>query len=136
MLPNNIFCVLIYTINTQVKVDFFSSSLWRRLQDTVHKRLILAAATLPVLQVPLHAFYLLVPHLTTLLEVALTAEPSRDVQSRSTRKGLGSKLKSVAGAADAVERAWVDVLDLCSGRLGPSLASVVVLPAVLNTLTG
>lgn len=130
MLPNNIFCVLIYTINTQVKVDFFSSSLWRRLQDTVHKRLILAAATLPVLQVPLHAFYLLVPHLTTLLEVALTAEPSRDVQSRSTRKGLGSK------PADAVERAWVDVLDLCSGRLGPSLASVVVLPAVLNTLTG
>lgn len=130
MLPNNIFCVLIYTINTQVKVNFFSSSLWRRPQDTVHKRLILAAATLPVLQVPLHAFYLLVPHLTTLLEVALTAEPSREVQSRSTRKGLGSK------PADAVERAWVDVLDLCSGRLGPSLASVVVLPAVLNTLTG
>lgn len=84
------------------------------------------------MQVPLHAFYLLVPHLTTLLEVALTAEPPREVQSRSTREGLGSKAQS----AEAVERAWVDVLDLCSGRLGPSVASVVVLPAALNTLTG
>lgn len=59
----------------------------------------------------------------------------REVQSRSTRE-LVSKAQSVAGAAEAVERAWVDVLDLCSVRLGPSLASVVVLPAALKTLTG
>ncbi|CAN0007543.1 unnamed protein product, partial [Ectocarpus sp. 12 AP-2014] len=36
-------------------------------EETPHKRLVLAAATLPVLQVPIHAFSLAVPHLVSLL---------------------------------------------------------------------
>lgn len=64
-------------------------------QVTVQKRLVLAAATLPVLQVPLHAFSLVVPHLVALLE-SLSPTPEE-----GGRRRKGPRLQARTAAATA-----------------------------------
>lgn len=167
-------------------------------QETARKRIILAAAALPVLQVPLHAFSLVVPHLVPLLEGLPFADPTRSragadtgrrgkidsaseerdraraaLRRRSqeecgpyrklTVSGVLSTATTVPSMAcpesesvvtgsitnDSVAdldtaalegesakhlHAWVAVVDMCTARLGPSLASEVLLPVVLRTL--
>lgn len=190
-----------------------------RAQETAQKRLVLAAAALPVLQVPLHAFSLVVPYLVALLEAfspkakefgmrkqrntsndteeregratatkadkngALLRQERGGVETRreggrqrpdqieaptnstglptpvvpppSTEQGDSQPPRLMAAAvavtvenrptaavdAEALEAAkhaaaWVSVFDLCAARLGPSLATEVLLPSVLATLEG
>lgn len=61
-------------------------------QVTVQKRLVLAAAALPVLQVPLHAFSLVVPHLVALLE---SFSPCAGEGDRGRRRDADGKSPAV-----------------------------------------
>lgn len=79
-----------------------------RAQETAQKRLVLAAAALPVLQVPLHAFSLVVPYLVALLEPfsPKTEEadmPKKRNTSNSTGAGKGCATATV-DASDALLR--------------------------------
>ena len=57
-------------------------------QETGQKRLVLAAAALPVLQVPLHAFSLVVPYLVALLK-AFSSQAKEIGKSNSVEAGEG-----------------------------------------------
>lgn len=55
-------------------------------QETAHKRLLLAAAALPVLHVPLPAFFLVMPHLIALLELPLRSAPASGHSSATAHR--------------------------------------------------
>lgn len=73
-------------------------------QETAQKRLALAAAALPVLQVPLHAFSLVVPYLVALLEAF-----SPEAKEAGTRKSTSPNNNTTeAGRGCAASGATVD----------------------------
>ncbi|CAM9221484.1 unnamed protein product, partial [Scytosiphon promiscuus] len=88
-------------------------------EETPHKRLVLAAAALPVLQVPLHAFSLAMPHLIALLgALPPTAKEGRRAggprRPRSSGTGGGGappallargRTRAVAGGGDGLPAA-------------------------------
>ena len=71
-----------------------------RAQETAQKRLVLAAAALPVLQVPLHAFSLVVPYLVALLEAF--SPKAEEIDMRTTRE---TSVRTEAGEACATSTA-------------------------------
>lgn len=75
-------------------------------QETPHKRLLLAAATLPVLQVPLPAFFLVMPHIVALLAYfprpSAAPPPRQNVSSDSGGTVDGSGGGEVGGGNNGV----------------------------------
>ncbi|CAM9811589.1 unnamed protein product, partial [Sphacelaria rigidula] len=75
-------------------------------EETPHKRLLLAAATLPVLQVPLPAFFLVMPHIVALLAYfprpSAAPPPRQNVSSDSGGTVDGSGGGEVGGGNNGV----------------------------------